>query len=181
MSRNNQNLIWLDLEMTGLDPMRDKIIEIATIITDKDLNVLAEGPELSIHQSEDILAAMDDWNRQHHGESGLMERVRESSLSEAEAEQMTLEFIEPWVAAGVSPLCGNSICQDRRFMVNGMPRLERYFHYRNLDVSTIKELVARWAPDLKDGFKKTNRHRALDDIHESIAELKFYRTTVMKI
>lgn len=181
MSRNNQNLIWLDLEMTGLDPMRDKIIEIATIITDKDLNVLAEGPELSIHQSEDVLAAMDDWNRQHHGESGLMERVRESSLSEAEAEQMTLEFIEPWVAAGVSPLCGNSICQDRRFMVNGMPRLERYFHYRNLDVSTIKELVARWAPDLKDGFKKTNRHRALDDIHESIAELKFYRTTVMKI
>ena len=181
MSKNAENLIWLDLEMTGLDPLRDRILEIATVVTDKNLNVLAEGPELPIHQVEDILRSMDDWNRRHHGESGLIGRVCESSLGEADAEQLTLDFLGQWVPAGVSPLCGNSICQDRRFMASNMPRLERYFHYRNLDVSTIKELVSRWAPELKDAFKKTNRHMALDDIHESIAELRFYRTAVMKI
>jgi oligoribonuclease len=175
MAQDPQNLIWIDLEMTGLDPQNDFIIEIATVVTDKELNVLAEGPVLAVHQPEEALARMDDWNRRQHGESGLVNRVRESKIDETEAERRTLEFLEQWVPASTSPMCGNSICQDRRFLYRCMPRLEAYFHYRNLDVSTLKELAARWAPELKDGFKKKNSHLALDDILESIAELKFYR------
>jgi oligoribonuclease len=181
MSQNTQNLIWIDLEMTGLDPASDKIIEVATVVTDKDLNVLAEGPVLAITQSEAALAAMDEWNQQHHGASGLIARVRASSVSSAEAEQLTLAFLKVWVPAGTSPMCGNSICQDRRFMAIGMPALEAYFHYRNLDVSTLKELAARWAPEIKDGFRKANQHRALADIHESIAELRYYRQHLLRI
>lgn len=167
--------------MTGLNPGKDKIIEIATVVTDKDLNVLAEGPVLAVFQPESKLMAMDEWNQKHHGESGLITRVRESSLSEADAEQLTLDFLTQWVPAGASPMCGNSICQDRRFMASGMPRLEAFFHYRNLDVSTLKELVARWAPQLAEGVKKVSKHQALDDIHESIGELKYYRASVLKI
>jgi len=175
MAQDTQNLIWIDLEMTGLDPQNDFIIEIATVVTDKELNVLAQGPVLAVHQPEAVLARMDDWNRKQHGESGLVARVRESDINEAEAEQRTLVFLEQWVPAKTSPMCGNSICQDRRFLYRCMPRLEAFFHYRNLDVSTVKELAARWAPELKDGFKKKNSHLALDDILESIAELQFYR------
>ena len=167
--------------MTGLDPFKDRIIEIATVITDKDLNVLAEGPVLAVRQSETVLTAMDEWNRKHHAESGLMARVRESSVSEAEAEAATLDFLALWVPKGASPMCGNSVCQDRRFMASGMPILENYFHYRNLDVSTLKELAARWAPAIQSGFKKSNKHLALDDIHESIAELRYYRETILSI
>lgn len=175
MAQDTQNLIWIDLEMTGLDPQNDFIIEIATVVTDKELNVLAQGPVLAVHQADAVLARMDDWNRKQHGESGLVARVRESDINEAEAEQQTLAFLEQWVPAKTSPMCGNSICQDRRFLYRCMPRLEAFFHYRNLDISTVKELAARWAPELKDGFKKKNSHLALDDILESIAELKFYR------
>jgi oligoribonuclease len=175
MAQDPQNLIWIDLEMTGLDPQNDVIIEIATVITDKDLKLLAEGPVLAIHQSEGIMAAMDGWNQKQHGGSGLIQRVRESTLSEAEAERRTLEFLSAWVPARSSPMCGNSICQDRRFLYRCMPKLEAFFHYRNLDVSTLKELASRWAPTLKDGFQKKNSHLALDDIFESIAELQFYR------
>jgi len=181
MSQNPQNLVWIDLEMTGLNPGKDKIIEIATVVTDKDLNVLAEGPVLAVFQAESTLMAMDEWNQKHHGQSGLITRVRESSLSEADAELLTLDFLTQWVPAGTSPMCGNSICQDRRFMANGMPRLEAFFHYRNVDVSTVKELVARWAPQLAEGVKKVSKHQALDDIHESIGELKYYRASVLKI
>ena len=181
MLQNSQNLIWVDLEMTGLNPFEDRIIEIATVVTDKDLNVLAEGPVLAVRQSETVLTAMDEWNRKHHAESGLMARVRESSVSEAEAEAATLDFLALWVPKGASPMCGNSVCQDRRFMASGMPILENYFHYRNLDVSTLKELAARWAPAIQSGFKKSNKHLALDDIHESIAELRYYRETILSI
>ena len=181
MSQNSQNLIWVDLEMTGLNPFEDRIIEIATVVTDKDLNVLAEGPVLAVRQSETVLTAMDEWNRKHHAESGLMARVRESSVSEAEAEAATLDFLALWVPKGASPMCGNSVCQDRRFMASGMPILENYFHYRNLDVSTLKELAARWAPAIQSAFKKSNKHLALDDIHESIAELRYYRETILSI
>lgn len=167
--------------MTGLDPFKDRIIEIATVVTDKDLNVLAEGPVLAVRQSETVLTAMDEWNRKHHAESGLMARVRESSVSEAEAEAATLDFLALWVPKGASPMCGNSVCQDRRFMASGMPILENYFHYRNLDVSTLKELAARWAPAIQSAFKKSNKHLALDDIHESIAELRYYRETMLSI
>jgi oligoribonuclease len=181
MPQNSRNLIWIDLEMTGLNPSSDVILEIATLVTDADLHVLAEGPELVIHQSRAFLDGMDEWNQTHHGESGLIERVLASTISVAEAEAQTLAFLSDWVPKGVSPICGNSICQDRRFLAQGMPALEKYFHYRNLDVSTLKELALRWAPDIAAGVVKAGRHRALDDIRESIEELRYYRQHLLKI
>lgn len=178
--QNPQNLIWIDLEMTGLDPDTDVIIEMATIVTDSQLNVLAEGPVIAVHQSDEILAGMDDWNTRQHGGSGLTQRVRESVIHTAEAEALTLAFLEQWVPKGKSPICGNSICQDRRFLYRHMPTLEAYFHYRNLDVSTLKELAARWSPEIMSGFKKGGTHLALDDIRESIAELRYYREHFIK-
>lgn len=179
--QNPQNLIWIDLEMTGLDPDNDVIIEMATIVTDSQLNVLAEGPVIAVHQSDEVLARMDEWNTRQHGGSGLTQRVRESRISTAEAERLTLEFLEQWVPKGKSPICGNSICQDRRFLYRQMPTLEAYFHYRNLDVSTLKELAARWAPQVMEGFKKGGTHLALDDIRDSIAELRHYREHFIKV
>ncbi|MFX1713214.1 oligoribonuclease [Stutzerimonas stutzeri] len=179
--QNPQNLIWIDLEMTGLDPDNDVIIEMATIVTDSQLNVLAEGPVIAVHQSDGVLARMDEWNTRQHGGSGLTQRVRESRISTAEAERLTLEFLEQWVPKGKSPICGNSICQDRRFLYRQMPTLEAYFHYRNLDVSTLKELAARWAPQIMEGFKKGGTHLALDDIRDSIAELRHYREHFIKV
>ncbi len=179
--QNPQNLIWIDLEMTGLDPDNDVIIEMATIVTDSQLNVLAEGPVIAVHQSDEVLARMDEWNTRQHGGSGLTQRVRESRISTAEAERLTLEFLEQWVPKGKSPICGNSICQDRRFLYRQMPTLEAYFHYRNLDVSTLKELAARWAPQIIEGFKKGGTHLALDDIRDSIAELRHYREHFIKV
>ncbi|PKM31891.1 MAG: oligoribonuclease [Gammaproteobacteria bacterium HGW-Gammaproteobacteria-11] len=178
--QNPENLIWIDLEMTGLDPDKDVIIEIATVVTDAQLNVLAEGPVMAVKQSDALLAGMDEWNTRQHGQSGLTQRVRDSQISPEQAQQQTLDFLQQWVPAGKSPMCGNSICQDRRFLYRGMPELEVYFHYRNLDVSTLKELVARWAPELKGGFKKQASHLALDDIYDSIAELKYYREHFLK-
>ncbi len=175
-----QNLIWIDLEMTGLDPDRDVIIEMATIVTDSQLNTLAEGPVIAVHQSDAILAGMDEWNTRQHGGSGLTQRVRESQISAAQAQAQTLAFLEQWVPARASPMCGNSICQDRRFLYRYMPTLEAYFHYRNLDVSTLKELAARWAPSLREGLKKNSSHLALDDIRDSIAELQYYREHFIK-
>ncbi len=175
MSQDSDNLIWIDLEMTGLDTARDRIIEIATVITDKQLNLLAEGPVLAIHQDADVLAGMDAWNTRQHSKSGLLERVRISRVGEDEAETATLAFLREHVAAGASPMCGNSVCQDRRFLARSMPNLESFFHYRNLDVSTLKELARRWAPEIVKGFKKDSSHRALDDIRDSIAELQYYR------
>lgn len=180
MSQNKQNLIWIDLEMTGLFPETDSIIEIATVVTDKDLNVLAEGPVLAIRQSKEKMDAMDAWNQKHHGQSGLIERVLSSTCSESDAEKATIDFLKQWVPKGASPMCGNSICQDRRFMANYMPTLEAFFHYRNLDVSTLKELASRWAPDIMKGFKKKAAHQAMDDVVESIAELEYYRKTFLK-
>lgn len=170
-----QRLVWIDLEMTGLDPDTDSIIEIATLVTDQDLNVLAEGPELAIHHPVERLQAMDDWNRNQHGKSGLWDRVLASTVGMAEAEAQTIAFLANWIPAGKSPICGNSICQDRRFLVRLMPELERYFHYRNLDVSTVKELAGRWSPGLLDGFAKCGAHTALSDIRESVKELAYYR------
>ncbi|CEA05914.1 oligoribonuclease [Pseudomonas saudimassiliensis] len=178
--KHPDNLIWIDLEMTGLDPDKDVIIEIATIVTDSQLNVLAEGPALAIKQPDAMLDGMDEWNTRQHGQSGLVQRVKDSVVSPAEAEQMTLEFLVKWVPAGRSPMCGNSICQDRRFLYRGMPNLEQFFHYRNLDVSTLKELAARWAPAVRDGFNKESSHLALDDIRDSIAELRHYREHFIK-
>ncbi len=169
------NLIWIDLEMTGLDTANDSIIEIATIVTDENLNELAEGPVVAIRQAQSTMDAMDDWNTRQHGESGLTERVLKSAVSMKAAERRTIEFLGDWVTSGSSPMCGNSICQDRRFLAREMPELERYFHYRNLDVSTLKILAQLWAPDVANGFNKESSHRALSDIRDSIAELLWYR------
>jgi len=179
--KNAENLVWIDLEMTGLDPGRDRIIEIATVVTDKQLAVLAEGPVIAIHQSDEVLAGMDEWNTRQHGGSGLTERVRHRSVNEHEAELATLTFLSRPVEAGVSPMCGNSICQDRRFMARYLPELEAYFHYRNLDVSTLKILMQRWRPDLEAGFTKAGNHLALDDIRESIEELRYYRQHFLRL
>ena len=177
---NDSNLIWIDLEMTGLIPEQHRIIEIATIVTDVHLNVLAEGPMLALQREESELALMDEWNTRQHGGSGLTARVRASTISDADAEAQTIAFLEKWVPAGKSPICGNSICQDRRFLARWMPQLERYFHYRNLDVSTLKELCTRWAPQIARGFDKQSKHLALDDIKESIEELRYYRSHFLR-
>jgi oligoribonuclease len=181
MTPNSANLIWIDLEMTGLIPEQHRIIEIATIVTDANLEVLAEGPVVAVHQSAAELALMDEWNTRQHGQSGLVQRVRDSAFGEAEAEKQTLDFLNQWVPANKSPMCGNSICQDRRFLARWMPQLERHFHYRNLDVSTVKELCLRWAPDVAKGFTKESTHLALADIRDSIAELKYYRQHFLKL
>ncbi|MDR9825082.1 oligoribonuclease [Vibrio sp. FNV 38] len=181
MSFSDQNLIWVDLEMTGLDPETHKIIEIASIVTDSELNILAEGPVLAVNQSDDELAKMDDWCTNTHTASGLVERVKATNVDEHEAIRQTIAFLEQWVPKGKSPICGNSIGQDRRFLYKYMPELEEYFHYRYLDVSTLKELTRRWKPEVLDGFSKKGTHLALDDIRESIAELKYYRQTIFKI
>lgn len=181
MPQSTENLIWIDLEMTGLDTDRDCIIEIATAVTDRELNILAEGPVLAIHQGEAVLAAMDKWNTDQHGGSGLVDRVRQSYLDEAEAERRTLQFLRQWVPLNASPMCGNSICQDRRFLHRCMPRLEQYFHYRNLDVSTLKELAQRWVPEILQNFSKRGTHLAMDDVRASIAELRYYRQHFLNV
>ncbi|MBT7950964.1 MAG: oligoribonuclease [Gammaproteobacteria bacterium] len=180
MTQSPDNLIWIDLEMTGLDPDTDNIIEIATAITDKELNVLAEGPVVAIHAEESKLEAMDEWNTKQHGKSGLTERVRESTYTVEDAERLTIEFLQKYVPANTSPMCGNSICQDRRFMYRWMPELENYFLYRNLDVSTVKELVKRWTTG-RDQFAKNSSHLAMDDVHDSIEELQHYRAKYFNI
>ena len=181
MIQNPTHLIWIDLEMTGLDTVNDQIIEIATVVTTGSLETVAEGPVIAIHQPDDVIGAMDEWNTVTHGDSGLIRRVRESDYTHARAEKETLAFLEDFVPAGLSPMCGNSICQDRRFLARQMPRLEAFFHYRNLDVSTIKELVTRWKPDIMKNLEKESSHQALDDIYDSIAELRFYRQNVFSI
>ncbi len=175
MPLNAENLVWLDLEMTGLDPERDLILEIATLVTDKQLNILGEGPVLAVHQSDAVLAAMGEWCTRQHGQSGLAQRVRESTVNAAQAEHATLAFLRRHLPPNTSPMCGNTICQDRRFLARYMPELEKFFHYRNLDVSTLKELAKRWAPDTLRGFIKESTHLALNDIHDSVEELKYYR------
>jgi len=180
MSDKKTNLIWIDLEMTGLDTLQDEIIEIATVVTDSQLNPLAEGPVLAIHQPDAVLDGMDEWNTRQHAQSGLTQRVRDSRLTVRDAERMTLEFLTQHVEAKASPMCGNSICQDRRFMARLMPDLEAFFHYRNLDVSTLKELASRWAPAVAAGFSKNSAHLALDDIKDSIRELQYYREHLFK-
>ena len=177
---NEFNLVWVDMEMTGLNPDTDRIIEVAVVVTDPHLNILAEGPVFAIHQSDEILDGMDAWNKGTHGRSGLIDRVKASTVSEADAETALIDFLKHFVPAGKSPMCGNTICQDRRFMARGMPRLENFFHYRNLDVSTLKELCRRWKPELIAGFKKHQKHTALADIIESIEELRYYREHFIK-
>ena len=177
----SRDLIWIDLEITGLDPRKDRIIEIATIVTDAELNILAEGPVFAIHQPDALLDQMDDWNTTHHNASGLVQRVKESTISEREAEEETLAFFRQYVMQGKSPMCGNSVWQDRRFLERYMPAIESYFHYRMIDVSTIKELALRWAPDVYHGMKKESSHQALADIRESIEELKYYREKLFKV
>lgn len=181
MTADASNLIWIDLEMTGLIPETHRIIEIATLVTDSHLNVLAEGPVIAVHQPEHELAKMDDWNVNQHGKSGLTQRVKESVINEAEACALTVAFLRQWVPAGKSPMCGNSICQDRRFLARWMPELERHFHYRNLDVSTLKELCTRWAPSVAKGFSKGSTHLALDDIRDSVVELRYYREHFIRL
>jgi oligoribonuclease len=178
---NDQNLVWIDLEMTGLFPERDRIIEIAVVVTDANLSVRVEGPVFAVHQSDATLDAMDAWNKGTHGRSGLIERVKASSVDEMQAQAQVIEFLKRYVPQGKSPMCGNSICQDRRFLANYMPQLEAFFHYRNLDVSTLKELARRWKPDVLDGFKKAQAHTALADIHESIDELVYYRQHLLAV
>ena len=180
MSLNAENLIWLDLEMTGLDPEHDRVLEIATLVTDKQLSLLAEGPVIAVHQSDAVLAAMGEWCRRQHAQSGLTARVRASRVNEAEAERATLAFLRRYLPPNSSPMCGNSICQDRRFLARYMPELEKFFHYRNLDVSTLKELARRWAPGVAEGFVKESTHLALDDIRDSVAELKYYRARLLR-
>ncbi|NNM59410.1 MAG: oligoribonuclease [Legionellales bacterium] len=175
MSLSENNLIWVDLEMTGLNPLTERIIEIATIVTDSQLNLIAEGPVFAISQPEELLLKMDSWNTKHHTESGLVARVKASTITEELAMELTLDFVKQYVPEGLSPMCGNSVWQDRRFLALYMPKLERYFHYRLIDVSTLKELMLRWKPALKEGFKKASKHQAMDDIRESIEELKYYR------
>lgn len=181
MAADQNNLIWIDMEMSGLVPDTDRILEIALLVTDPQLRIVAEGPVLVVHQPDDVLAAMDSWNTGVHGKSGLIDKVKASALDEAAAEAQMLAFLAAHVPSGVSPMCGNSICQDRRFLARWMPKLEAWFHYRNLDVSTLKELVRRWKPDTAKGLKKENKHEALADILDSIEELKYYRRTVMTI
>lgn len=173
--QDDKHLIWIDLEMTGLNPARDVIIEIATLITNPQLDILAEGPVIAIHQPDSILDGMDEWNTRQHGQSGLVERVRQSTHDHASAERLTLEFLQQWVPANKSPMCGNTICQDRRFLANYMPDLESYFHYRNLDVSSVKILAQHWKPDVAESVKKSGNHLAMDDIKDSVAELRHYR------
>jgi oligoribonuclease len=181
MAQDANNLVWLDMEMSGLDPDRNRILEVAIVVTDPRLETIAQAPVLVLHQPEEVLEAMDDWNKATHGRSGLLDRVRASRLGEGEVEEQMLAFLAAWVPARASPMCGNSICQDRRFLARAMPRLEAYFHYRNLDVSTLKELVRRWKPDLARGLTKQGKHEALADIYESIDELKYYREKFLRI
>ncbi|MFO1386435.1 MAG: oligoribonuclease [Chitinivorax sp.] len=181
MAQDQNRLIWIDMEMTGLVPESDHVLEVAVVITDSELNTVAEGPVLVVHQDNAILDGMDDWNKNTHGRSGLIDRVKASVLSDAQVEAQMISFLQEYVPSGVSPMCGNSICQDRRFLARWMPRLESYFHYRNLDVSTLKELVKRWKPEIAKGLKKQGKHEALADIYESIEELKYYREHFIKL
>jgi len=180
MSQNSNNLIWIDMEMTGLDPDNDTIIEIATLVTDSNLNVIEEGPVLAIHHNDEILTAMDEWNTRQHGKSGLIERVRQSQINLATAERLTLAFLQQHVPSNTSPMCGNTVSQDRRFLYRYMPKLEQYFHYRHIDVSTLKELAKRWKPKLSE-FNKESKHLAINDIYESLGELKYYRQNFIEM